>query len=39
MFFVLFQKVLIAETRLTVLLVDIDELLLIKTTLQQSLFI
>ena len=37
--FVLFQKVLIAETPLNVLLGDIDKLHLIKTTLQQLMFI
>ena len=37
--FVFSQKVLIAETRLNVLLGDIDRLLLIKTTLQQLMFI
>ena len=39
LFFVLSQKVLIAETRLNVFLGDINKLLLIKTTLQQLMFI
>ena len=39
LFFVLSKKVLIAETRLNVLLEDINKLLLIKTTLQQLMFI
>ena len=37
--FVLSQKVLIAQTRLNVLLEDINKLLLIKTNLQQLVFI
>ena len=37
--FVLSQKVLIAQTQLNVFLGDINELLLIKTTLQQLMFI
>ena len=39
LFFVIFQKVLIAETRLNVLLENFNKLLLIKTVLQQLMFI
>ena len=39
LFFVIFQKVLIAETRLNVLLENFNKLLLIKTVLQQLIFI
>ena len=39
LFFVLSQKVLVAQTRLNVLLENINKLLLIKTTLQQLMFI
>ena len=39
LFFVLSQKVIIAQTRINVLLGDINKLLLIKTTLQQLMFI